>query len=117
MSNTEIDDYINALDEPKRATLLQLRATIAKLVPDAEEGLSYGVPVFRIGGRPIAGFSAAKNHLSYLPHSGDILATVDPADLEGFSATKGAVKMPTDTALPEALVAKLIDARRREAGV
>ena len=117
MSTAEIDDYINALDEPKRTTLLELRAIIARLIPEADEGLSYGVPVFRIDGRPIAGFSAAKNHLSYLPHSGDILAALDPADLGDFSATKGAVKMPTDTTLPQALVTKLIEARRREAGV
>ncbi len=117
MSTAEIDDYINALDEPKRTTLLQLRNTIARLIPEADEGLSYSVPVFRIGGRPIAGFSAAENHLSYLPHSGDIIAALDPEDLGGFSATKGAVKMPTDTPLPAALVAKLIEARRREAGV
>ncbi len=111
MSAEEIDQYLANLDEPKRSTLETLRTTILGLIPEAEQGLSYGVPAFRVKGRVIAGFSAAKGHLSYLPHSGAILSGFEPADLEGLHATKGALKFPVDTPPPEALVAKLIDAR------
>ena len=117
MSTNEIDDYLAGLDEPKRSTLAELRGTIASLVPEAEQGLSYGVPVFRISGRPVAGFSAAKSHLSYLPHSGDVLDQVEVGLLEGFETSKGAVRMPVDRALPREVVAALIDARRAEIGV
>ncbi len=87
------------------------------MIPEAEEGLSYGMPVFRIAGKPIAGFSAAKNWLSYLPHSGEILSTMSDDDLMGLSASKGALKFPIDQPLPDALVRSLIAARRAEAGV
>ena len=42
------------------------------MVPDAEQGISYAVPGFKVAGKTIAGFAAFKNHLSYLPHSGSV---------------------------------------------
>ena len=117
MSAHEIDEYLDRFDEPKRSTLEHLRRSIAGVIPEAEQGLSYGVPVFRIAGKPVAGFSAAKNWLSYLPHSGEILATMSDEDLGGLSASKGALKFPIDEPLPDSLVRRLIDARRAEARV
>ena len=114
MSAEEIDRYLHELDESKRSTLEQLRRTILDLLPGAEQGLSYGVPAFRVGGKVIAGFSAAKHHLSYLPHSGTVLRSLQPADLEGLTASKGALKFAIDYPLPDDLVAKLITARLTE---
>ena len=63
------------------------------------------------GGDPIP---AAKNHLSYLPHSGTVLSSLQPGDLEGHSASKGALKFAIDTPLEGDLVAKLIATRLAE---
>lgn len=117
MSAAEIDAYLAQLDDPMRATLEALRQVIANVIPDAEQGLSYGVPCFRIAGKPIAGFSAAKHHLSYLPYSGHVLADLDPEELDGFIASKGAVKIPVGATPPEHLIRTLIAARREEAKV
>ena len=117
MSAEEINHYLAQLEEPKRSTLEHLRQSILAVIPEAEQGLSYGVPVFRIDGRPVAGFSAAKNHLSYLPHSGHVVSTVDVTAFGGLSASKGALKMPIDTPLSSQLVSELIAARRAEIGV
>ena len=46
MSAAEIDEYLRAVDEPKRETLQALRRTILEIVPDAEQGISYRVPRF-----------------------------------------------------------------------
>jgi uncharacterized protein YdhG (YjbR/CyaY superfamily) len=117
MSADDVDEYLAQLDEPKRSTLEQVRRSIASVIPEAEQGLSYGVPVFRIAGKPVAGFSAATKWLSYLPHSGEILSTLSNEELGGLSASKGAVRFAVDQPLPDSLVRKLIDARRTEAGV
>lgn len=117
MSTRDVDDYLEQLDEPKRSTLEHLREMIAAAIPEAEQGISYGVPVFRIGGKPIAGFSAAKNSLSYLPHSGNVLASISEQELAGLTASKGALRFAVDQPPPDALVHKLIDARRAEAQV
>ena len=72
MSAQEIDQYLEALEEPKRGTLALLRQRILDVLPDAEQGMSYGVPSFKVRGKTVAGFAAFKDHLSYLPHSGSV---------------------------------------------
>jgi uncharacterized protein YdhG (YjbR/CyaY superfamily) len=109
----DVDAYIAALDEPKRSTLEALRRSILEVVPEAEQGLSYRVPAFRVGGKTIAGFAAFKNHLSYLPFSGSVLSRL-AADLSRYTQTKSALHFAVDEPLPQALVAKLIAARLEE---
>lgn len=113
MSAREIDDYLAALDEPKRGTLERLRASILEIVPDAEQGISYGMPAFRLDGKVIAGFAAFKNHLSYLPHSGSVLPELAD-DLAAYTTSKGALQFKIDRPLPKALVKKLIRVRQRQ---
>lgn len=84
-------------------------------MPDTDQGLSLGVPAFRVDGRVFAGFSATKHHLSYLPHSGTVLSELDE-DVAGHARSKGVLRVAVDTPLPEEPVEKLISARRLEIG-
>ena len=113
VSQQEIDDYLAGLDEPKRTTLTELRGTIQGIIPKAEQGISYGLPGFRVGGKLIAGFAAFKNHLSYLPHSGSVLTELSD-EVAGYKTSKGALQFRIDKPLPKALVKKLIAVRLRE---
>lgn len=113
MSQREVDAYLANLEQPKRATLEELRRTIRSIVPDAEEVIAYGSPAFRLNGKVVAGFAAFKNHLSYLPHSGSVLDKL-PLELAGYVTSKGALQFPIDRPLPKALVKKLVDVRLRE---
>ncbi|HEY5171730.1 MAG TPA: DUF1801 domain-containing protein [Acidimicrobiia bacterium] len=113
MSEREVDDYLAALDEPKRGTLERLRKTILEIVPEAEQGISYGMPAFRLKGKVVAGFAAFKKHLSYLPHSGSVLPELAD-DLVGYVTSKGALQFSVDEPLPKALVKKLIAVRQRQ---
>lgn len=110
MSREEVDAYLAQLEEPKRSTLEQLRRSILAVVPQAEEGISYSVPAFRVEGKVVAGFAAFKNHLSYLPFSGSVLPAL-PAELAGYQGTKSALHFPIDQPLPDSLVRKLIEVR------
>src|SRR5207237_10108484 len=60
MSRNEIDEYLDAVEEPKRSTLTHLRDTIMAIVPEAEQCISYGMPAFRVRGNVVAGFAAFK---------------------------------------------------------
>jgi uncharacterized protein YdhG (YjbR/CyaY superfamily) len=115
VSEREVDEYLAALEEPKRGTLERLRDTILEIEPDAEQGISYGMPAFRLDGKVIAGFAAFKHHLSYLPHSGSVFPELAD-DLAGYTASKGALRFEIDTPLPKALVKKLIAVRKRQLG-
>jgi uncharacterized protein YdhG (YjbR/CyaY superfamily) len=113
VSAEQIDDYLRDVGEPKRRTLEALRGTILEVIPDAEQGISYGVPAFRMHGKTIAGFAAFKDHLSYLPHSGSVLGQL-AGDLSGYTMTKSSLHFPIDRPLPSAVVKKLIARRLRE---
>ena len=91
MSAAEIDQYLGALEEPKRTTLAGLRQTILDILPEAEQGISYGLPAFKVRGKTIAGFAAFKNHLSYLPHSGSVFPQLKD-ELKGYSTSTGALR-------------------------
>ncbi len=114
MSSAEIDAYLSDLEDPKRSTLQQLRQTILELVPEVKEGISYGVPAFRLRGKVVAGFAAFKNHLSYLPHSGSVFPELRK-ELAGYVTSTGALRFPVDRPLPKALVKKLLKVRIAQA--
>ena len=111
---SEIDAYLADAPEPQRTSLTQLRAMLAEILPDAEEGLSYGVPAFRINGSPVAGFAYAKRHCSYFPHSGSILGAIDESLLEDYDWSKGTLRFPPDAVPDEALIRVLVEARRQQ---
>jgi uncharacterized protein YdhG (YjbR/CyaY superfamily) len=110
----EIDRYLSGVDGPKRTTLTKLRESILKVIPEADQGISYGMPAFRVKGKVVAGFAAFKNHLTYSPHSGSVLDQLN-AELDSYSRTKSALRFPIDEPLPEELVEKLVRVRLRQA--
>jgi uncharacterized protein YdhG (YjbR/CyaY superfamily) len=125
MARDEIDRYLAGMDEPQRSTLEALRASILELVPGAEQCISvpgaeqcisYGMPAFKVQGKTVAGFAAFKTHLSYLPHSGSVLATL-AADVTPYETSKGSLKFAIDKPLPKRLVKKLVRIRMRELGL
>lgn len=116
MARQEIDRYLAALGEPERSTLEALRRSIMEVVPEAQQAISYGMPAFKVKGKTVAGFAAFKNHLSYLPHSGSVLAML-PDEIAPYETSKGTLKFAIDTPLPKRLVKKLITTRMGELGL
>jgi uncharacterized protein YdhG (YjbR/CyaY superfamily) len=115
LSAEEVDEYLSAVDEPKRGTLEALRRTILEIAPEAEQVISYRVPAFRVQGKIVAGFAAFKDHLSYLPFSGSVLEQLGD-ELRGYTMTKSALHFPVDRPLPTSLVEKLIAVRLDQIG-
>ena len=113
MTAEQIDDYLAGLEEPKRSTLEEMRRRILEVVPDAEQTISYGCPAFKVGGRTVAGLAAFTKHLSYLPHSGSVLALVRD-ETRPYSQTRSALHFSVDEPLPRPLVEKLLAVRMAE---
>ena len=107
-----IDEYLATVDEDKRAALEKLRQTIKSAAPKAEECISYGIPGFRLNGRLLVSFGAAKNHCAFYPGAHPIAAHKD--ELKDFSLSKGTIRFPIDKPLPAALVRKLVKTRIAE---
>jgi len=113
MSAAEVDRYLKVVPARQRVVLERLRATILKIVPDAEECISYQVPAFRVTGGVVCGFASFKNHMSYLPFSGSVLGQLSN-ELGAYSRSKSALRFTVTTPLPDDLVEELIRARLSE---
>jgi uncharacterized protein YdhG (YjbR/CyaY superfamily) len=110
----EIDRYLDALAEPRRAALARRRRMIVDILPGAGQGISCGVPAFRAGGKTIAGFAAFENHLGYLPHSGSVFPQRRD-ELGGYPLWSGAVRFSIGEPRPAPLAGKLVAVRLAQA--
>ena len=115
MSAADVDAYLDALDEPKRSTLESLRTSLRALLPDAEEVISYGMPAFKVDGKVVAGFAAFKNHLAYLPHSGEVLPALGER-IAAYKHTISSLHFAIDEPLSEDLVRALVEEKQRVLG-
>ena len=61
--STPVRDYLQTLPEPERAAYERVLAAARRQVPEAEEGMSYGMPALLLHGRPLLGIKAATTHL------------------------------------------------------
>jgi uncharacterized protein YdhG (YjbR/CyaY superfamily) len=108
-----MDDYLRELSTEQGAALARVRALVEQVVPEAEEGRSYGMPAYLYRGRPLLGFRAAKQHLSVFPFSPEAVDAVRDR-LGGFDISKGTVRFSPDDPLPEDVLGDMIRARKRE---
>ncbi len=113
-----IDAYLAPLPPVQRAALEQLRQRINDRLPGNVEGISYGMPVHKLGGKAIAGYGAFKAHLSYFPHSSLTLPQVEPVLMSlGFRASKGGFQFRPGDTIPDDLLDRLITLRLAETGL
>jgi uncharacterized protein YdhG (YjbR/CyaY superfamily) len=112
---SEMDDYVGGLPPEQRTALERVRAVVAEVAPDAEEGVSYGMPAYLHERRPLLGFRAAKQHLSVFPFSPAAIEAVK-GRLGGFDLSKGTIRFTPDKPVPDEVLAELVRARMREIG-
>jgi uncharacterized protein YdhG (YjbR/CyaY superfamily) len=110
---TTIDEYLAALSADKRAALEKLRKTIRAIAPKAEECISYGLPAFRLDGKPLVAFGATENHCAIYPMSASTVEA-HKDELKDYDTSKGTIRFQADKPLPVALVRKLVKARIAE---
>jgi len=111
-----VDEYLEAAPEPHRSTLTHLRATLRRVLPEAEETISYGMPAFMVKGKAVAGYAHFKNHCSYFPHSSTVFPVLAD-ELDEYEWSKGTLRFPADAPLPMELVTRLVEARLAELGL
>lgn len=107
------DEYLAALDDETRAALEKLRKAIRASAPRAEEYMAYGLPAFRLDGKPLVAFGAAARHCAFYPMSGTIVAGF-AAELAEWKTSKGTIRFTPDHPLPATLIRTLVKARIAE---
>lgn len=105
-----IDEYLAGVGAEQRAALEELRSLLKQELPEATEHISYGIPTFRLGGRPLVGFGAASGHCAFYLMSSSVLEGFR-GETGAWQTGKGTIRFQPDEPLPEDLVRRLLRAR------
>jgi len=107
----DIDEYITHFPKEIKERLEQIRTTIRKAAPDAEEAISYAMPTFKLNGN-LVHFAGYKNHIGFYPAPQGIEAF--KKELSKYPGAKGSVQFPHDQPLPLTLVTKIVKYRVKQ---
>ncbi len=108
---TSVDTYIAGFPAEIRARLEKVRATIRKAAPQAEEGISYRIAGYRLGGVLIY-FAGFPNHIGMYPAPRGAPEFRD--ELAAYGGGKGTVQFPHDKPLPLGLIKRIVQFRAAE---
>ena len=106
-----IDEYIAGFPAPIQQLLEEMRATIRKAAPAAQEAIKYAIPTFTLNGN-LVHFAGYAHHIGFYPAPSGILEF--KKELAGYESAKGSVRFPLDKPLPLALVAQIVKFRVAE---
>jgi uncharacterized protein YdhG (YjbR/CyaY superfamily) len=106
--------YFTSLAEEQRSPLQKLRETIAAAAPEAEEGITYGMPGFLLGGRGFVSYAAFDDHYSFFPMSSNAI-DAHREELGPRVTGKGTIRFEYGERLPAGLVKKVVRTRLAEA--
>ena len=108
----DIDEYIAGFPDDVKEILENIRMTIRKAAPDAEETISYKIPTFSLKGRYLAYFAAYKKHIGLYPAPRGIEQFKE--ELSAYEGWKGTVRFPLDKPIPFELIGRIVKFRVRE---
>jgi uncharacterized protein YdhG (YjbR/CyaY superfamily) len=108
----EVDVYINGFSGELQLRLQQLRQLIRELAPEAVESMAYGMPAYKLFGRPLVYFAGYAHHLGLyaLPSAHSHFTEA----LAAYKQGKGSVQFPLKEPMPWALIADIIRFRIEE---
>lgn len=106
-----VDEYIASFPKATQKLLQQLRKTIRKAAPEAEEVISYQMPAYNLYGKLVY-FAGYEKHIGFYP----MPSAIDnfKKQLDNYNTSKGTVQFPLDEPLPIALVTEMTVFRMKE---
>ncbi len=107
-----VDDCIATYPPSTQKLMKQVRATIKKAAPKAEELISYGMPAYKLNGKALVYFAGYKNHIGFYatPTGHREFKT----ELAKYKQGKGSVQFPIDEPMPLKLIEKIVKFRVKE---
>ena len=114
MKNTQaetIDEYIANFPKDIQDILEEVRATIRKAAPEAQEAIKYAIPTFIQNGN-LVHFAAFKNHIGFYPAPRALEEF--KKELSAYEGSKGTVKFPLDSPVPLPLIRKIVKYRVKQ---
>ena len=102
----DVDAYIATFEAAIAERMHAMRAMILELAPDAVESISYGMPAYKLNGKPLVYFAGQKAHLGfYATPSGHAMFR---EELAPYKQGKGSVQFPYSLPLPIDLIRRIL---------
>ena len=108
----DVDEYISEFPDNVQEILKQIRVIIRKEAPDAEEGMNYKMPSYKMNKKPLIYFAGCKNHIGFYATPTGHTAFID--ELAQYKQGKGSVQFPLDKPIPYDLIKKIVKFRVNE---
>ena len=108
----DVEAYIKSAAKESRGKLEELRALITSTIPEAEEGIGWGVPIYKYYG-VLAGLSVFKDHIDF--GAAMTLSDETRAELEakGYKTGKKTIQIKFDQKLPAAAIKRILKAQAK----
>ena len=106
-----VEKYINSFSEKQKHVLRQMRSIIKSAAPQAEEGIGYGMPVFKLEG-VLVYYAIYKAHIGFYPTPSGVRYLQE--ELADYKFSKGAIQFPLDKKLPAGLIKRVVKFRAKE---
>lgn len=109
---TTVDEYIREFESETEERLIALRDLIRKTAPQAVESISYGMPAYKVNGKPLVYFAGYKSHIGFYatPTGHEAFAE----ELSKYKQGKGSVQFPLNEPLPMKLISEIVQFRLAE---
>ena len=101
----DVNEYISGFPPSTQKLLKQLRSTIKKAAPAAEEGISYQMPAYKLSG-VLVYFAGYKSHIGFYPGASGVASF--KKELVKYKTAKGSIQFPLDEPLPLDLVNRIV---------
>lgn len=108
-----VTDYVATVEPSRRALIEGCYGVAREIVPEAVEGLSYGMPALLHRGRGLISVMSTTTHIGLYPFSGYVVGEVADT-LAGFSLSKGAIRFSVERPIPDAVLRRVVELRRAE---
>ena len=110
-SPQSIDEYIASFPKDIQTILEQIRKTIIKAAPDAQETINYQMPTFALNGN-LVHFAAFEKHIGFYPTPSGIEKF--KKEIAAYKNAKGSVQFPLDQPIPYDLIGRITEFRVKE---
>lgn len=104
-----VEAYINAQPNDVQPKLLQLRQIIRLHAPDSAECISYGMPAYKLDGKPLVYFAAQTKHIGLYALPRAVALFKD--QLTEYQTAKGTIRFPLNNPLPVKLIKDIVKMR------
>ena len=108
-TDPRVDAYIAKAAAFAQPILTHLRGVVHRVLPDADEGIKWGMPHFMLGGKNVCGMSAFKAHCAFVVHGegrvGDDAGVGEGKGMGAYGKIASLAELPPDAEIERAVLA------------